>query len=181
LIQKGNCALSDWTPSEWTRATLVSLPSIEPKANDNLISEKLAQSPENGTEPSPGEGYRWLIKDVDTLQIGDVGVSGYLVGRTCGVDYTYRRSIEPQADISAQFAGVGGPTQATMPKAASEIEKEAAIALLRETRKTLYSYSGVNEVQPAIRKLNAQAEKASGIVSAFERAEAYARAIGAIE
>lgn len=52
----GWCGINNrkgWVYDNWKSATLVSLPPIEPKANDNLIYEKLAQSPETAIDTSP--------------------------------------------------------------------------------------------------------------------------------
>lgn len=131
------------------------------------------------SEPSPGEGYRW-VKKGETIKRGDqdyYGSGGWrdivaILGEECDEPSTYRRRIEPQAEVVASYAGVTGPTQATMPtpRAFREIAKEAARALLDNTEGVLYS--AVDKDDRAITR--------SACVSFIESYE-YARSIGAIE
>lgn len=124
----------------WSIATLVSLPSIEPKANDNLISEKLAQSPESESEPSPGEGYRWVKQSEQVLASDEHKVSGGWVSEPFyGVevaypsgDYVYRRRIEPQLCPSHGQSRTSECLQCEVEMGrnytkASEIEKDCAL------------------------------------------------------
>lgn len=128
------------------------------------------------SEPSPGEGYRWLVRDVDTIAPSDEylnELTGLWEPTNLGfIGWSYktsfakmRRRIEPQAEPA--------------PRVASEIEKvylrEAFHALLEKKQAALVDYIETNKGY-AIGMGNIQ-----DYVDNWNKVRDYARSIGAIE
>lgn len=133
------------TTAQWKDCILVSLPPAP-------------------SEPSPGEGYRW-VEELEPLCANDQresyqGAGDWfdveLHGVICWDTHCYRRRIEPQAE----------PT----PRASSEIEREAARALVAKRDDALRMIMSSPLGDPFV-------EDCRDYVSAYD----YARSIGAIE
>jgi len=130
---------------------------------DELIP--LPPVPENKSEPSPGDGYRWLLADIDRLRDLDQrkGSDGVwydtgIIGATVGDNFVWRRRIEPQPLSNTK----------ELPEAASEIEREAAKLLV---------HTEMYAIDQNASSLNVMAFKCRKYLDCYD----YARSIGAIE